>query len=88
MGIFALFFIVLPLILLFVVLGIGATLVRNILHWLGFGRTSYSNGQYSRSTTSQNQHTTSTQSSTTTSSNSRKVIGDDEGEYVEFEEVK
>ncbi|MBQ4524922.1 MAG: DUF4834 family protein [Bacteroidaceae bacterium] len=96
MGIFGFLFIILPLILLFVVLGIGVTLVRSVLRFFGLGGgSSQAYGGYG-STSSSNGHRRDTQgrtssfSSDSSSSVSRpkKVIGDDEGEYVEFEEVK
>lgn len=90
MGIFGLLFIILPLILLFIVLGIGVTLIRNILHLFGIGRFSRSKEDYGNSTTNQRYKQTTSDHSASAKSSSRntKVIGDDEGEYVEFEEVK
>ena len=87
MGIFGLIFIVLPLIIFFIILGIGVTLVHRIRQFLGFGR---SNGAaYSRRTDyGSQQQAQSRTSSSSQPSPKKKVIDDDEGEYVEFEEVK
>ena len=89
-GIFGLLFIVLPLIILFVVLGIGITLVRSLLRVFGLG-----NGPFSRATrraTDGNararQRETQSQDSSESSSKPKKIIAEDEGEYVDFEEVK
>lgn len=89
MGIFGFLFIILPIILIFVVLGIGVTLVRGILRFFGLGRSS-SSYTYDNSSASgrASQGHSSASSSSSSSSRRKKVIGDDEGEYVEFEEVK
>ena len=89
MGIFRLLFIILPLIIFFVVLGIGVTLVRSILRFFGLGQTTsrtygYDTSQDARRHSSQGSASSSSQSP----SKNKKVIGDDEGEYVEFEEVR
>ena len=84
-GIFGLIFIILPIIILLVVLSIGLTLVRNVLHMFGWGRGQQNygkkvddgNGRQSQNDGSSRQKT----------SKSKKVIADDEGEYVDFEEV-
>lgn len=87
MGIFGLLFIVLPLIIFFIILGIGVTLVHRIRQFLGFGRSKSS--AYSRRTGyGTQQQTQSRTSSSSQPSPKKKVIDDDEGEYVEFEEVK
>lgn len=87
-GIFGLLFIVLPLIILFVVLGIGITLVRSLLRVFGLG-----NGPFFRTagrTTdgSARQREAQSQDSSESSSKPKKIIAEDEGEYVDFEEVK
>lgn len=92
MGIFGLIFIILPIIILLVVLSIGLTLVRNVLRI--FGREGSSRwGQYAGSrTSSESGHSARSGGARTQSASAppkvKKVIGDDEGEYVEFEEVK
>lgn len=89
MGIFGFIFIILPIILLLIVLGIGVTLVRNILRVFGWGGSSrwgqYTGGQAASGRTEQSGTGRQT---TSASPQVKKVIGDDEGEYVEFEEVK
>lgn len=89
MGIFGFIFIILPIILLLIVLGIGVTLVRNILRVFGLGGSSrwgqYTGGQTASGRTEQSGTGRQT---TSASPQVKKVIGDDEGEYVEFEEVK
>ena len=87
-GIFGLLFIVLPLIILFVVLGIGITLVRSLLRVFGLG-----NGPFSRATGrttdgSARQREAQSQNFSESSSKPKKIIAEDEGEYVDFEEVK
>lgn len=85
MGIFGFFFIILPIILFLIVLGIGVTLVRNILRFFGLGRTSSRTyDSYAGSGNNRQQQA----SSTTSPSKPKKIIDEDEGEYVEFEEVK
>lgn len=87
MGIFGLLFIILPIIILFIILGIGITLVRTILRFFGFGNQSQNYGQRytdKAPNSGENQHTQSKQTST----QNRKIIADDEGEYVDYEEVK
>lgn len=86
MGIFGFFFIILPIILFLIVLGIGVTLVRNILRFFGLGRTS--SRSYDSYADSGNNRQQQQASSTASPSKPKKVIDDDEGEYVEFEEVK
>lgn len=83
-GIFGFIFIILPVILLLIVLGIGVTLVRNILRVFGWGGSSRW-GQYSGGQTASGR---TEQQTTSAPPQVKKVIGDDEGEYVEFEEVK
>lgn len=89
MGIFGLLFIILPLIIFFVVLGIGVTLVRSLLRLFGFGGNSFTRG-YGRQSADSNtrQRQEHSQSSFDTSAKPKKVIAEDEGEYVDFEEVK
>ena len=88
-GIFGFIFIILPIILLLIVLGIGVTLVRNILRVFGWGGSSrwgqYTGGQAASGRTEQ---PGTGRQTTSASPQVKKVIGDDEGEYVEFEEVK
>lgn len=94
MGIFGFLFIILPIILLFVVLGIGVTLVRSVLRFFGLGGgSSQTYGGYGNTSSSGTRRDTQSRTSSSTNSSSsasrpKKVIGDDEGEYVEFEEVK
>lgn len=86
MGIFGFIFIILPIILFIIILGIGVTLVRNVLRVFGWRRTSNTYGQgvgEGNGRQSGNRH-----SSTQEPPKNKKVIGDDEGEYVDFEEVK
>lgn len=87
MGIFGLIFIVLPLIIFFIILSIGMTLVHRIRQFLGFGRSDGS-ANSRRTNYGAQQQTQSRTSSSSQPSPKKKVIGDDEGEYVEFEEVK
>lgn len=90
MGIFGLIFIILPIILLLIVLGIGVTLVRGILRMFGLGGLSrWNSRQYAGDSSADGrQSQTKQQTSSTTSSKNKKVIDEDEGEYVEFEEVR
>lgn len=91
MGIFGFIFIILPIILLLIVLGIGVTLVRNILRVFGWGGSSRW-GRYADGRTSSERSTQSGGGARTQTGSAppqiKKVIGEDEGEYVEFEEVK
>lgn len=93
MSIFGLF--IIPLIILFfIVIGVMLTVVRGLLHLFGIGnKTSSYRGANQQSAqheeySKQNQRfRRSSRTSTTNSSSKKKVIGDDEGEYVDFEEV-
>ncbi len=91
MGIFGLIFIILPIILLLIVLGIGVTLVRGILRMFGLGAPSrWDSRQYAAGDSSANgrQSDSKQQTSSTAPPKNKKVIDEDEGEYVEFEEVR
>jgi len=87
-GIFGLLFIVLPLIILFVVLGIGITLVRSLLRVFGLGNGSFFRTAGRTTDGSARQRETQSQDSSESSSKPKKIIAEDEGEYVDFEEVK
>lgn len=95
---FAGFFFMLFLVLLFIVV-IGGSIIRSILNLL-FGRTfrhSYdtSHGNYSR-TEQRHQSTTDSQQSTSNTQRSKpsygkkreKIFDKSDGEYVDFEEIK
>lgn len=85
MGIFGLIFIILPIIILLVVLSIGLTLLRNVLHMFGWGRNQQN---YDKKVNDGNgRQSQNDRSSTQNTSKSKKIIADDEGEYVDFEEV-
>ena len=90
MGIFGLIFIILPIIILFVLLSLGATLIRNLLRMFGIGRGF--NRFYGTGSSQDNAHrhsnTQNNSQEPTAPSKTKKVIADDEGEYVDFEEVK
>ena len=90
MGIFGLIFIILPIIILFVLLSLGATLIRNLLRMFGLGRgfNRYYGPESSQHNADQHSSNTRNRKDTTTPPKTKKVIGDDEGEYVDFEEVK
>ncbi|MBQ8360579.1 MAG: DUF4834 family protein [Bacteroidaceae bacterium] len=84
-------FLLIPFIILFViVVGVIVTFLSGILRFLGLGNRSYSYGRQSASSRDFYGQSASNRSQTngSTPSQSRKVIGDDEGEYVDFEEVK
>lgn len=87
MGIFSFFIIVLPLIIILVVLGVGVTLVRSLLRMFGFGG-NFRNGYGQQATRGEHTRQTQSQVQSDSPSKSKKVIEEDEGEYVEFEEVK
>ena len=82
------FIIILIIFIVFIALAFLGNIVRSIF---GFGKRApkhfYGEQTDSSSDTSSNQ--TSNQSTTTSSAQGKKkIFGDDEGEYVEFEEVK
>jgi len=77
----------LPLVILFLIfLGAGVTLFRALLRFFGFSSgASFHSG---KSSGSRHSKQTSSTYSSSNATDQRKIIGDDEGEYVEFEEVK
>ena len=84
-------FLLIPFIILFViVVGVIVTFLSGILRFFGLGNRSYSYGRQSASNRDSYDTSASNRSQTNNSTppQSRKVIGDDEGEYVDFEEVK
>lgn len=90
MGIFGFIFIILPIILFIIILGIGVTLVRNVLRVFGLGGSSRW-GQHTggRAASGRTEQASGAGKQTASASPQvKKIIGDDEGEYVEFEEVK
>ena len=82
------FIIILVFIIIFIVLAFLGNIVRSIF---GLGRRAPKQyyGEKSNSSDKNNESYTSAQSTTTYSMNGKKkIFADDEGEYVEFEEVK
>lgn len=80
---------ILPVIILFViVLGIGVTFVRAIFRFLGFPTgTRFYETKSAERFSNRNAEDSHNNNSKSTTTNSRKIIGDDEGEYVEYEEI-
>ena len=90
MGIFAFLGLIIILALFFILFIIASlgNLVRSIF---GFGRRAPKHfyGEKDTSSTDTSNSYSSTQSTTTSAANGKKkIFADDEGEYVEFEEVK
>ena len=82
------FIIILAFIIIFIVLAFLGNIIRSIF---GLGRRAPKHfyGENTTSSTDNQDSYTSTQSTTTSSSNGKKkIFADDEGEYVEFEEIK
>ena len=82
------FIIILVFIIIFIVLAFLGNIVRSIF---GLGRRVPKQyyGEKSNSSDKNHESYTSAQSTTTSSMNGKKkIFADDEGEYVEFEEVK
>lgn len=89
MGIFSL--LIIPFIILFIIIvGVVVTFLNAILRAFGLGGRRYGYDRQSASGREGHSSSASGQSHTgdTAAPQSRKVIGDDEGEYVDFEEVK
>lgn len=85
----ATFFILLFFVALFVVFFVFSlffSLLSRILSWFGFGRVKSGSGT-SRSTVSGNANER-TEKNERTAKERRKLFADDEGEYVDFEEIK
>ncbi len=77
------------LLFIFIIIIVALALVGNIVRFIfGLGRRTpkqYNHRQTSTNDYTSQQQTTDTGSSTT---GKKKIFGEDEGEYVEFEEVK
>lgn len=93
MSIFGLFLI--PLIILFIIIiGVIVTVVRGILRLFGFsngqtfGSFTHSSRERSQSEQQTSTHRHANRMDENSSSSKKKVIGDDEGEYVDFEEIR
>ncbi|MBQ4519724.1 MAG: DUF4834 family protein [Bacteroidaceae bacterium] len=87
MGIFGLLFIILPLIILFIIISFGINLLHSILRFFGFGR-SNNNQTSSWNNRQQTQSHRSQPHSTNSSSKNKKIIEENEGEYVDFEVIE
>lgn len=90
MGIFGFlgFILILVLLFIFFILAFLGNIIRSIF---GFGRRTPKQyyGEKTASSTGTGDTYSSTQSATPASANNKKkIFADDEGEYVEFEEVK
>ena len=81
------FIIILVFIIIFIVLAFLGNIVRSIF---GLGRRAPKQyyGEKSNSSDKNNKSYTSTQGTTSSTNGKKKIFADDEGEYVEFEEVK
>lgn len=81
------FIIILVFIIIFIVLAFLGNIVRSIF---GLGRRAPKQyyGEKSNSSDKNNESYTSTQGTTSSTNGKKKIFADDEGEYVEFEEVK
>lgn len=74
------------LIFLLLIVLIGVTFVGNIIRMIfGLGRRSPKH--YNTSRQASGNYSGTTQSATSTASPKKKIFGDDEGEYVEYEEI-
>lgn len=88
MGIFAFLFLILPLIIIFILALLAIKGLSYILRLFGFSSTPFQSGYGQDGQQNNNRRQGYTDQATTTSEKSPKIIGDDEGEYVDFEEVK
>ena len=82
------FILILVFVIIFIVLAFLGNIIRSIF---GFGRRTPKHfyGENTTSSSDNQDNYSSTQSTTTSSANGKKkIFADDEGEYVEFEEVK
>lgn len=88
MGIFAFLFLVLPIIIFCILAILAVKGVSFILRLFGLSSDRFHSayGEDSRQGNRQQGYTTGRNA--TSSEKSPKIIGDDEGEYVDFEEVK
>lgn len=78
------------LILFLLIVFIGLSIVGNVLRMLfGFGRRNspYKQQPQAEETREYTETFSSSQSRTSSPKNKKKIFGDDEGEYVDFEEV-
>lgn len=89
MGIFAFLFLILPLIILFVLAILAVKGVSFILRLFGLSSDRYRSAYGDDARQGSRRQSYNTGQTTTSSEKSpNKIIGDDEGEYVDFEEVK
>jgi len=82
-------FILIILIIFFLIIFLGFGLLLRVVNFLGFGkRTNQSNKRRNYDRRNQRQYQTDPDTDDYASSGNRKVFGKDEGEYVDYEEIK
>ncbi len=81
------FILILIIFIIFIVLAFLGNIVRSIF---GLGRRAPKHfyGDKTSSTHTENNHSTFQSTTSTSPNEKKKIFSDDEGEYVEFEEVK